>query len=188
MSEEGTHGARTHGVIPGDMLLSRVGLASMLLFGLNDHYLKSAYHNWLTGKLSDFAGLVVFPCLLISILEWGRFVFRRSRPEAGCKEAREGVAAESRSPAPEWLASRKQVAFACLFTGVLFSAIKLHPPASDLYCSLVEGARAALRLGPGAVQNVVDPSDLLALPALIVPLWLGVSRRALQVQPRSGQA
>ncbi len=178
MSEEGPRGARTHGVIPGDLLLSRVGLASMLLLGLNDHYLKWQYHNALTGKLSDFAGLVVFPCLLISILEWIRFVFRRSGREFARQEAREGVAAGLRSPAPEWLASRKQVAFACLFTGVLFSAIKLHPLASDLYCSLVEGARAALRLGPGAVQNVVDPSDLWALPALIVPLWLGASRSA----------
>jgi len=28
---------------------------------LNDFYLKFEYHNWLTGKLSDFCGLFIFP-------------------------------------------------------------------------------------------------------------------------------
>ena len=37
---------------------------SMFLLALNDHYLKYAYPSWLTGKLSDFAGLIFFPILL----------------------------------------------------------------------------------------------------------------------------
>ena len=36
--------------------------------GLNDHYLKWAYPSVLTGKLSDFAGLVFFPLLLEYVL------------------------------------------------------------------------------------------------------------------------
>lgn len=38
-----------------------VGLAVLLL---NDHVLKSAYGTWFTGKLSDLAGLLIFPLFL----------------------------------------------------------------------------------------------------------------------------
>ena len=36
-------------------------LASIFLLLINDFYLKHEYHNYLTGKLSDFAGLFAFP-------------------------------------------------------------------------------------------------------------------------------
>ncbi|MEQ8362110.1 MAG: hypothetical protein RH948_04520 [Cyclobacteriaceae bacterium] len=35
-------------------------LACLVTLLLNDFYLKAEYHNWLTGKLSDFSGLFVF--------------------------------------------------------------------------------------------------------------------------------
>jgi antitoxin component YwqK of YwqJK toxin-antitoxin module len=35
-------------------------LVCLLILLLNDFYLKTEYHNWLTGKLSDFCGLFVF--------------------------------------------------------------------------------------------------------------------------------
>src|SRR6187549_1056878 len=35
-------------------------LACLAILLLNDFYLKIEYHNWLTGKLSDFCGLFVF--------------------------------------------------------------------------------------------------------------------------------
>ena len=35
-----------------------LGLAILLL---NDFYLKTLFGNWFTGKLSDFAGLFIFP-------------------------------------------------------------------------------------------------------------------------------
>ena len=31
---------------------------------MNDHVLKDAYHNWFTGKLSDFAGVLILPLFL----------------------------------------------------------------------------------------------------------------------------
>lgn len=36
-------------------------ILGLILLLLNDHYLKSAFHNSFTGKLSDFAGLFIFP-------------------------------------------------------------------------------------------------------------------------------
>ncbi len=43
-------------------------LAAIFLLLLNDHILKSAFPSVLTGKLSDFAGLFIFPFLLIFLL------------------------------------------------------------------------------------------------------------------------
>jgi hypothetical protein len=47
-----------------DVIFNYAFLFSLVLLALNDHVLKAAYHNPLTGKLSDFAGMVVLPLLL----------------------------------------------------------------------------------------------------------------------------
>ena len=36
-------------------------IAGMFVILINDLFLKTSYHNWITGKLSDIAGLYVFP-------------------------------------------------------------------------------------------------------------------------------
>ena len=50
-----------------DTLKSPPFLTALFLLLLNDFVLKAAFHNWLTGKLSDFAGLFVF------VLFWTEF-------------------------------------------------------------------------------------------------------------------
>ncbi len=47
-------------------------LAALVLLVCNDLFLKNLYHNWLTGKLSDFAGLFALPFLFT-------FMFPQSR-------------------------------------------------------------------------------------------------------------
>src|SRR6187402_3574682 len=42
-----------------------IGLVILLL---NDFVLKGLYGNWLTGKLSDFAGLFIFPLFFAALL------------------------------------------------------------------------------------------------------------------------
>ncbi len=44
-------------------------IASIVVLLINDQYLKYAYTSWLTGKLSDFAGLVFFPILLEPLIK-----------------------------------------------------------------------------------------------------------------------
>lgn len=46
------------------LLLHPIFLVSLTLLLLNDFYWKYTHHNWLTGKLSDVAGLVVLPVFL----------------------------------------------------------------------------------------------------------------------------
>lgn len=49
------------------LLLHPVFIVSLTVLLLNDFYWKYAYGNWLTGKLSDVAGLVVFPIFLFEV-------------------------------------------------------------------------------------------------------------------------
>lgn len=53
------------------ILISPLFLAGLLILLVNDFYLKAEFHNFFTGKLSDFAGLFVFP------LFWAAFFPKR---------------------------------------------------------------------------------------------------------------
>ncbi len=106
---------------------------ALLLLVLNDHFLKGAglLPDALTGKLSDFAGLIVAPVVLAALVR-------------------------ARSP---------QARGACLAAvGIGFSAINLLPPVAGF----VEGL---LRW-----SITVDPSDLVALPALGLSWWAMAER------------
>ncbi len=54
-----------------------LAVGSLVLLALNDHVLKQAWPGWVTGKLSDVAGLVVAPLVLALPLGW----LRVRRPE-----------------------------------------------------------------------------------------------------------
>ncbi len=47
-----------------ELLFNYLFITSLVLLALNDHLWKGMYHNWFTGKISDFAGLVVLPLFL----------------------------------------------------------------------------------------------------------------------------
>jgi hypothetical protein len=49
------------------ILTSPLFICALALLLLNDFIFKSLFHNWLTGKLSDFAGLFVFPLFWTAI-------------------------------------------------------------------------------------------------------------------------
>lgn len=53
---------------PYSLLLHPAFLAGLVLLLLNDFYLKYDFHNWFTGKLSDFAGLFAFALFIIVFL------------------------------------------------------------------------------------------------------------------------
>ena len=50
------------------LLLHPVFILSLTVLLLNDFYWKYSFHNWLTGKLSDFAGLIVLPVFLMALM------------------------------------------------------------------------------------------------------------------------
>ena len=46
------------------LLFNWIFIAGLILLALNDHYLKWTFGNYVTGKISDFAGLLIFPMFL----------------------------------------------------------------------------------------------------------------------------
>ena len=137
----------------GAAMLHPVVLAAVLVLVVNDHILKAAYGNWLTGKLSDVAGLLLFPVLLVSAVELA-------------------AAAAGR----RWRTDRRALAICAAPTIAAFSLVELAPFAESLYnagLGLAQTpARALTGVPSGPVTSTADVTDLLALPAAVVPLLL----------------
>jgi hypothetical protein len=136
-------------------LLHPVSLAAIALLIVNDHVLKAAWPGLVTGKLSDVAGLVFFPLLLAAVAQ----------------QLRPG------------LRLRPTVAACALLTALVFAAIKLSPLAGDAYRAGLGALQWPLRAVWALVQDygvppllrvalTPDVTDLIALPAVLVAVWL----------------
>jgi hypothetical protein len=141
-------------VIATRALLRPAALLAIALLVVNDHVLKARAPGLVTGKLSDVAGLVFFPLLLAALAE-----------QVGLRRGRAAVIA------------------AAAATGIVFAAVKLWAPAGELYRAGLAAlqwpfhAVAAAVTGHalpalGRVRLTQDPTDLIALPALLVPVAL----------------
>jgi hypothetical protein len=130
--------------------LHPTALGALVLLIVNDHVLKALYPGWLTGKLSDVAGLAVFPLLVAA---GGQLV---------------GL----------WPGRLRTVVAIALVTGAAFAAIKLCSTAGDLYRIALAALQWPVRAMAAALHGAQlpamgrahltpDRTDLLALPALI---------------------
>ncbi len=156
--------------VPGDLVLLPVSAVSLVVLVLNDHFLKDRYHNALTGKLSDAAGMVFFPLFVTGVIEVVVTLAARRR----------------------WRFSERGVTVCVLASGAAFASIKIWSPAGHAYRVLTAGiewpffALKSLITGsaiPGVAGThlVHDLSDLLVLPILLVPWWFGSrARRATE--------
>lgn len=149
--------ARRLGPLPVGELLHPAALAALASLVVNDWWAKRACPGWLTGKLSDVAGLIAAPLALSAAL--------------GC--AAWLAAALGKSIDPSLRPRRLWLALAAI--AVPFIAAKTSAAAAG---ALAE----ALALLGGRPRIVRDPSDLLALPALGVAWWIG--RAELRLVPR----
>jgi len=119
-----------------------LAVVSLLVWILNDHVWKAEYGNTLTGKLSDAAGLIVFPIIVAALLSW-------------------------------WVRRPMQVAIAT--TIAIFGAINVFASAETALESVMSAVLAS--------ELTRDPTDLLLLPVLAVPmrLWKSAAARDTQV-------
>ena len=135
-------------------LATPVALGALALLIINDHILKAAYPGLVTGKLSDVAGMIFFPLLVAAAFE-----------HLGVRRGMTTI-----------------IAAACA-TAIAFTAIKLSTSAGDVYrvglAVLQWPFRAVRALFTGGalpslsrVQLTADPTDLVALIALAVPITL----------------
>ncbi|MDY0002292.1 MAG: hypothetical protein RBU30_13435 [Polyangia bacterium] len=133
--------------LPVEEFAHPLPLLGLLVLGLNDHVLKGSglLPGWMTGKLSDFAGLFWFPLFVTALLDTLLFLaFRLSGGRT-----------------PDYSLSRTKVLASLAFTAILFVPLKL----SDAWGSLYIRAMHALDvLGLFERFAVVrDPTDLVAL-------------------------
>lgn len=136
-------------------LLRPAVLVCLALWIVNDHVLKAAYPSWWTGKLSDVASLAVFPLVPYAAIDLWR--------------ARRGLPPPSPVVLVGWIAA----------TGLVMAMIKTIDVAGDAYrwgLGAMQWPLRALRTGAlvpiRRVQLTADPTDLLTLPALIVPWYV----------------
>jgi hypothetical protein len=160
----GRAGTRPRVVAPGDALLHPIAVASVVVLLLNDHVWKAAMPGAVTGELSDFAGLIFFPLMLI----------------AAAEIAQDGVGRWQRP-------NRKLAIAACLLTAAGFALVK----ATAIGTTAWSVATGAMQWLPGAAADVfmghglpapartlvaMDVTDLIALPAVLVAFWIARSR------------
>lgn len=129
-TEAGTDDASHPSAWALQALVHPVSLSSVAVLWLNDEVLKALWPGWLSGKLSDMAGLVFFPLVLAALAGLAR-----------------------RSPKATIISS-------VLITGLWFTVAKTVPAVASATASLV----TALSGRPAHIT--VDPTDLVALPAL----------------------
>ena len=150
--------------VAGDVLLHPAVIVSIAVFIANDHVLKVAARGWLTGKISDVAGLVFFPLLLVAAWELLRSaVGRRVDPSA------------------------RSLIVAVVVTGLAFASVKTTALGSSVFSWalgtvqwLADAAWSALAAEPvpflQPVQNVRDWTDLVALLGLVGAAAIGLAR------------
>ena len=154
-------GKSSSNAAPGDVLRHPLIIALLLLWALNDHVLKDYFANEWTGKLSDVAGLAVFPLMLLSAYEISCALLRRD------PRLRNWVL---------W--------FSLVATGVFMAGINLSEPWARAYTQGLSTAQwpfqATWSLLTGApipqlatLTVTMDPTDLWTLPALSIAWWIG---------------
>jgi hypothetical protein len=137
-----------------------ITLAAIVLLVLNDHVLKAAAPGFVTGKLSDVAGMIFFPVMLAAALEW-----------LGAR-------------------SKHLMLGTAIATGVGFAAIKTIDVAADAYRVGLGALQWPFRVikafvvdqpvpALAEVRLTMDATDLIAVPAVMVAVWL-VRERAPQ--------
>jgi hypothetical protein len=150
--------------VAGDGLLHPVVLAAIGMLILNDHLLKATAPGLVTGKLSDVAGMLFFPLLIVA--GWELL-----------------LAALGRWRRP----SRRALAAAVAMTAVVFAGVKttaigaaafgrglgiLQWVVGLAWSGIVMAPQAGFE--PTAVAQ--DPSDLIALVALVAATRIGIAR------------
>ena len=141
-------------------LSSRTALVAVSVLLVNDHLLKALAPSWLTGKLSDVAGLYFAPYLAL-LITLGVVWLAQVPMSLGT-----GRPPTLLAPVADALTTSVFVAL-----GALFAALKLAPATAGPSLALLE-------LATGSTHAVVvDPGDLLTLVA--VPLSYARWRRQL---------
>jgi hypothetical protein len=145
-------------------------LGALAVLVVNDHLLKGsgALPPWLTGKLSDFAGLIVAPVVVLAVLRG-----LEAASSAGPRDLARGTLPPARAPERSHGPGTSWHMPAIAMTGVtlLFVVTELSQSAADVVAALAGGLGVPSRLW-------ADPTDLVALAVLPLTWRVMVPRAA----------
>jgi hypothetical protein len=159
---------------PGAALLHPIAPFSLLVLLLNDHWLKHTHPGWLSGKLSDFATMLLLPVLLHALFELG-YAFTKGH-------------------APPPLLSNRALLASIALSSLVFGLPEIWKPAETAYCYGMAGLRWPFRACAAVLTGhalpalrrcaaTADPSDLLALSSAYVA-WRIAHRGSATRAPR----
>lgn len=136
------------------LILHPMALVTLVALVVNDHWLKTRYPGWVTGKLSDFAGLLLLPILIVATIELATRTLLSIRAV--------------------WIiASTVTVGFVLVESTAL--GAQMYEQGMGIlqlpFRSLISGADAAV-----PVHHVADLADLIALPVAFVVCLIGRDR------------
>lgn len=154
------------GELPATEFIHPLPLLALALLAVNDHLLKGAgwLPGWLTGKLSDFAGMFFFPLLISACVDVALY----------------GLSVIVRRTWVDFSLRRSKIFLSCSLTGALMIGIKLSPTAAAALLRQIERLDLFNLFSHGRI--VQDPSDLLALSML--PLaYLFARQRIAEIPP-----
>ena len=129
---------------PGDLLVRPLAVMALTVLIVNDHVLKPRWPGLLTGKLSDIAGLVFLPLLIVSLYELGRAALRK-----------------------QWLPGGRGLVAIAAAVAIGFAATKLSPAVAATYGDVLGWLRWPLIGHWSAVRISPDPTDVLCTPCAI---------------------
>jgi hypothetical protein len=129
-------------------------LAALALLVANDVWWKSAFHNELTGKLSDLAVCFLMPLFVSELLGLSLAVAPRVRLAAGAA-----------------------------FTAVLFTLLEIVPWCTELALAALTWLGPYVGL-PGGYRMISDPTDLLCVPLVLLAYGYGARRLGVPVLSR----
>ena len=136
--------------LPIGEALHPVTLAAVALLLLNDWVLKARFRgSFVTGKLSDIAGLIFAPVVLsaaIGMVLWGaKKLGARGDPRSGST------------------LTHRRLILCCAATALGFAVVKLYPPVGDVVARMI---------GHGA-SFYPDWTDVLCTPCVLIAYWIG---------------
>ena len=95
--------------------ISPLSLGALAVMGINDAWLRHAFPNFLTGKISDFAVLLFFPFFLMALWNGGK--------------ALESLISNKHIAAP----SLKKLKLTIAFTALVFTLLQISPTFVQFY-------------------------------------------------------